>query len=337
MYKSQISQINQDIDRTGKAIIAFGCSFVQGQGAINDELYTEYQWKYLGLGTSLEMDITNSQKKEIVNRYNNVTLSRDNTLDFTFMEYDNSFINVLSKKYFEGSYASINLGIRGCGNRASIKELYFYPEIHWDKIKEVVLVYCPSGLERFDFINDQYYDHGRWVAMWPHFTDKVPGPRKDLWKGYHDCLYSEKFEVLEQIAHVQELMLWCKHHKNARLIITPGFDRRYTREYFQESLKLKIDRSPEGEKTKQVMGFNSRDIESTVSLFPWENIFKPQGHETFVDLVLSKEVKNVDDHHFFSYLGTGSPNKWITACAHPSAKGHDLFAHELYKKITSTV
>jgi hypothetical protein len=336
MYKSQINQINQDIDRTGKAIISIGCSFVQGQGAVNDELYTEHEWKYFGLGTLLEPDITDFQKQEIVKRYNNVTLTQENKLDFTFMEYDNSFVNVLSKKYFEGSYAAINLGIRGCGNRASIKELYFYPEIHWDKIKEVIVVYCPSGLERFDFINDQWNDHGRWVAMWPHYNDKEAGPRRDLWKGYHDCLYSEKFEVLEQISHVQELLLWCRHHNNAKLIITPGFDRRYTTRYFQNSMKLKIDRSPEGKKINHSVGFNSRAIESLVQLFPWENVFNPQGYETFVDLVLSKEVKNVNDHHFFSYLGTGSPKGWVTACAHPSAKGHDLFAHELYKQIMST-
>ena len=35
-------------------------------------------------------------------------------------------------KYFAGkSHTPINLGIRGCGNRASIKELYMYPELDY--------------------------------------------------------------------------------------------------------------------------------------------------------------------------------------------------------------
>lgn len=334
MHLQQINQINQDIDRTGKAIIGLGCSFVQGQGAVDDSLYEEYEWKFIELGKLLELKIDSKQKKDILKRYPNVILDKFNNLDFTFMEYDNSFVNVLAKKYFEGSYAVINLGMRGCGNRGTIKELYFYPEINWHDIDEVIIVYCPSGPERFDFINDQWNDHGHWVCMWPHYNSMGDGPRRTLWEGYHKALYSEKFEILEQISHVQELLNWCRS-RNSKLIITPGFDRRYTKENFQNSLKTKIERTTEGDKISHSSGFNSRKIESLIKLFPWENVFKPRNYETFVDLVLAQEGVDVEYHHFFEYLGTGSPNKWITACAHPAAKGHDLFAQELYKHITS--
>ena len=43
MYQNQIKKINEQLKTTDKAIIALGCSFVQGQGAVNDELYTEYK------------------------------------------------------------------------------------------------------------------------------------------------------------------------------------------------------------------------------------------------------------------------------------------------------
>ena len=61
-------------------------------------------------------------------------------------------------------------------------------------------------------------------------------------------------------------------------------------------------------------------------------MFYPDGEKTFADAVTAKE--NIKDDHFFNYLGTGSPNGWITACAHPSAKGHDYFAQLLYNHIT---
>ncbi len=336
MHRHQINQINQDIARTGRAIIGLGCSFVQGQGAVDDELYEKYKWKFIELGKLLEIDINEKQKREILKKYPSVILDKTNNLDFTFMEYDNSFVNVLAKKYFNDSYAAINLGMRGCGNRGAIKELYFYPEIDWHEIKEIIVIYCPSGPERFDFINDQWNDHGHWVAMWPHYTGLVEGPRKILWEGYSKALYSEKFEVLEQLGHVQELVNWC-NLKNAKLIITPGFDRRYDKDYFQNSLKLKIQRTTDGEKFQHMLGYNTKMIESLIEMFPWKNVFKPKGYDTFIDLVLSREHEEVDNYHFFTYLGKGSPDKWITACAHPSAKAHDLFAHELYNHIGTII
>jgi hypothetical protein len=169
--------------------------------------------------------------------------------------------------------------------------------------------------------------------MWPHYKDKPDSPRRDLWKGYHHSLYSDKFEVLEQIAHVQELMLWCKQHNNARLIITPGFDHRYDRDTFIKALRMNIARTMDGDLIKDSNSFfQSSEVDKLVNMWPWENMFYPDGQKTFADAVTAKEGKK--DDHFFNYLGTGSPNGWITACAHPSAKGHDYFAQLLYKHIT---
>jgi hypothetical protein len=331
MYKEQIKEINVDLQRTKKAIIALGCSFVQGMGAFDDEIYEKYPPKFTKLGEPLNFNsYPKSVKDELCTNYPTIRISNGDNLDFTFMCYKNSFVNVLCKKYFNGDYTPINFGLSGCGNRATIKELYFHPEIKWDLIEEIIIIYAPSGLERFDFINDQWLDHHHWVAMWPNTDDKEEGPRKSLWTGYKSALYSEKFEVLEQIAHVQELLLWCKH-KNARLIITPGFDRRYNKKYFTESYKMKIHRNIEGsliEIKKSIWPFGSND--DIIDLFPWDNMFLPDGHQTFIDLVSSQEK---DPKHFWEYLSTGSPEKWITPCAHPSAKGHDLFARKLFEFI----
>jgi hypothetical protein len=332
MYKKQIPKINASIKQTKKAIISIGCSFVQGQGAVNPELYDDYDWTYEELGVPLYLTLDSTKEKELMKKYPNVRKT-DGKLDFRFMEFDNAFVNVLCNKYFNNEYTPINLGLAGCGNRGSIKELYFQPDINWHEIEEFIVLYVPSGPERFDFVNDQWDDHAHWICMWPHYKDKPDSPRRDLWKGYHHSLYSDKFEVLEQIAHVQELMLWCKQHNNARLIITPGFDHRYDRDTFTKALRMNIARTMDGDLIKDSNSFfQSSEVDKLVNMWPWENMFYPDGQKTFADVVTAKEGKK--DDHFFNYLGTGSPNGWITACAHPSAKGHDYFAQLLYNHIT---
>jgi hypothetical protein len=331
MYKKQIPEINAGIKRTKKVIISIGCSFVQGQGAVNPELYDDYKWTYEELGVPLYLTLDSADEKALMKKYPSVCKT-DGKLDFRFMEFDNAFVNVLCNKYFNGEYTPINLGLAGCGNRASIKELYFHPDINWHEVEEYTVLYVPSGPERFDFVNDQWGDHAHWVCMWPHYKDKPEGPRRDLWRGYHDALYSDKFEVIEQIAHVQELMQWCKVH-NAKLIITPGFDHRYDREYFTESLNTKIARTMDGELIKDRSTFFQRaEVDKLLNLWPWDCMYYPAGEKSFADAITAREGKK--DDHFFNYLGTGSPNGWITACAHPSAKGHDYFAQLLYNHIT---
>jgi hypothetical protein len=335
MFQQQIKQINEQLKRTNRAIISLGCSFVQGQGAVDDNLYTDYAWKFNGLGTRLELQATDAEKNKLIQHHPGlINYDAAGSLTFTFMEYKNAFVNVLCNKYFEGSYTPINLGISGCGNRGSIKELYFYPEIEWHNAKEIIVLYCPSGLERFDFVDDAWEDHRHFKSMWPR-PDDVEMPRKMLWQGYRDNLYTDKFEVLEQIGHVQELMNWCKNHNNARLVITPGFDSRYNKMYFKDSLNNKYTRTIDGELTETTTIKNA-NVDKLVNLFPWDAVFKPNGCETFIELTMKKEFnKAAGDHYFFNFLETGSPDKWITPCAHPAAKGHDFFAQQIFKHLKS--
>lgn len=337
MYKSQVIQINKDLKKTRKAIIAIGCSFVQGQGAFNDDVYQNYKWNFEE-GQPLTFNLSSKERKRLTKSNPILTVDLDGTVDFTMMEYDNAFVNVLCKKYFKGEYTPINLGLRGCGNRGSIKELYMYPDIMWNSIDEIIVLYVPSGLERFDFINDQATDHFNWICMWPHYENMPEGNRRKLWEGYSNELYSEKFQVLEQIIHVQELLTWCEN-KKAKLIITPGFDRRYDREYFKDCLLKEVSRNNKTGKTtasKPIFKNSKHDKSHLIDLFPWKNMFKPDGNATFAELVISKEVKleNKQDH-YMQFLGKGSPDGWITPCSHPSRNGHDLFAQHLHDYITN--
>jgi hypothetical protein len=339
MFRRHVSTINADLERTGKAIISLGCSFVEGQGAVNDELYTDYQWDFVKLGIPLQLNADPKTQKDILDRYPIVGKGPDGKLDFTFMEQENAFVSVLCKKYFQGEYTPINLGMRGKGNRATIRELSLNPDINWDKAKEIIVIYSPSSPERLDFVNDQYMDHGgRWECIWPHYENSE-GAKKILWEGYAKLLWSEKFGAIEQIGHMQELKLWCKVH-NAKLIVTPAFDHRYSKDKLKAALSDKTLRDNERVFIKAVSNLGATDGSmNLLNLWPWESVFNPVGQPTFIDAVLTKEFPNPKEHalhHFWEFLGKGSDNGWVTSCAHPSAKGHDFFASLLYTHITNT-
>jgi len=329
MYQSQIKEINKSINKTGKVIISLGCSFVQGQGAVDMELLEQYPvvHKYL----TNEPTIGDDNLDEILEKFSLIKRKHDGNLDFTFMEYKNAFVNVLCNDYLNQEYTPINLGRRGNGNKATIKDLYFHPDIEWNKIKEYIVIYMPSGLERLDFASDTWDDHNKWVTIWPHYQDVHEYPRKNLWKAYNECLWSEKFEVLEQLAIAQELLTWCEN-KNAKLITIPAFDKRYSKDHFVDALSKKYSRDM-GQGNMKVHSGNRHDDAELANLFPWHTIFKPGGCDTFADFALSQEFPDYMNINFYSFLKVGSPELWITPCAHPSAKAHRLLAEELFKLI----
>jgi len=335
VFRKIVPEINKSLKKNKKAIISLGCSFVEGQGAINDEMYSDYRWDFIKLGIPLQLNADEKIKKEILERYPIVGKGPDGKLDFTFMELENSFVNVLCKKYFQESYTPINLGMRGKGNRATIKELSMNPDINWDFMEEAIVIYCPSSPERFDFVNDQYMDHGgKWECIWPHY-ENAEGVKKILWEGYGKLLWSDKFGIIEQISHMQELKLWCQAH-NAKLIVVPAFDQRYSKKYFNKMLRSRSKRTNERVFEELITNNSIDESVKLIDLWPWDCMFMPVNQPTFIDAVLTKEFPDPQElkmHHFWEFLGTGSKNLWITSCAHPAAKGHDFFASLLYDHI----
>lgn len=337
MRKESITEINKDILRTKRAIIGLGCSFVEGGGAIDENIYKNYQWhldmsKYPAFIWSLsEID-----KKRLYKDFPDLRPTIGEQPNWIKHNINRSFTNVLAKKYFNGDYAAINLGRSGNGNRATIKDLYFYPDILWNEIKEKIVIFCPSGAERFDFIRDSSVsinDHPRWITMWPTEIPNQPF-MSNLYAAYKAMIYSEKFEMIELLANVQELILWCKYH-NAKLIITSAFSTKYTIENMINAIGTKIDRDNDGQLIQNSTTIeNFDDTNLLVNMWPWTNMFYPDGELTFIDLAIKQEFPdNAERPHFYSFLGTGSPAGWVTPCAHPSAKAHDLFAQHLYNYI----
>jgi hypothetical protein len=346
VYYRQVKEINESLKKTGKAIISLGCSFVEGQGAIDQDLYDRLKWTMEKTGVPMEPELSMEEKENLVKEYPELAIQGTN-IDWTFMEYKNAFVNVLCNKYFNGEYTPINFGLRGKGNRASMKSMYLWPDIDWHLAKEIIVLYVPSGAERFDFLNDEFNEAGQFHCMWPHWQDQDSGPRRTLWKGYNEGLYSEKQATLEQIVHMMDLVTWCKAN-NADLIITPGFDRTYSRDHFLNLLKDYIrrdqnqkitdfHRNADGPMAEKVLS-NSRHeghiqtLEKLVDQLPWDKFFYPQDCDTFMELCLKQE--GITNKGFWDYNGIGTPQRWVTTCCHPSAKGHDLFAKELHKHIT---
>ena len=347
MFHHQIKEINNDLKRTKRAMISFGCSFVEGQGAIDQHLYEDLGWSLEHTGVPMAAELTEKQEKNLLKKHPDLYKNLQGKIEWDRMEQKNAFVNVLCNKYYGNSWTPINFGIRGKGNRASIRNLYYWPELKLSRAKEIIVIWSPSGMERYDFVNDVFDEHNMFHTMWPHKNqDHIQGPRKQLWDAYADAIYSEKQAILETIATAIELKNWCRVH-NAKLIITPAFDEAYNKEHMISRLNDVIMRN--GDMVQQRKFANQENPTKTalirkknyypgysdtltkiVQQFPWEDMFYPQGQTTFANLCTKQEKTQ---QHFWEYNGVGSPNHWITVCAHPSAKGHQLFAEELYKKI----
>jgi hypothetical protein len=348
MHYLDIEQINKDLSVTKKAIVGLGCSFVEGQGAVDQYLIENYKWAIKEAGVPMQPIVTDSEKNMILSRYNGLVSFTNDQWNWRLLERKNSFINILCEKYLEKKYTPINFGLRGKGNRASIKSLYFWPQINWDVIEELIIIYVPSGQERFDLIDDQFNNDSQFHCMWPNWKEQNSGSKRSLWKGYGEAVYSDKSAALEQISNIIELKNYCKL-KNANLIITPAFDQHYNRSSMLGFLQKIVIRD-----VNQNILFTNDDphkfrsnlkkhdypvdyfenLEKIVDEWPWDKMFYPESCRTFVDLCLKQEnLDGRDDPGFWDYIGSGTPDKWITVCCHPSAKAHDLFAMRLHEHI----
>lgn len=330
MYSKFIPDINQSLKKTRKAIVGLGCSYMEGQGAFEEELEEKYGTIFQKWGVPLDMKIPESDWEYLFKKYPSLEPSHiPGKIKLSYMENSLSFLNQLCKIFFEDQYTSINLGQRGKGNRSAVKELYFYPMINWNDIDEMIILYCPSSQERFDFVNDTWMDHGHWHTIWPHPRKELGINECNLWDSYSKIIYSEKNAIIEQIAIVNELLSYSKV-KNAKLIIIPAFSREYTRDYFTEKLGLNYSRNP-NRTLKEITPKNIKDeLLYLVDLWPWSNtILIDNEYTNLVDYVLYKEFGSYKDKNIINLGGTKTT--YFSKCGHFSKKGNNLVASKLYE------
>lgn len=315
MFKEEYNRLNAGIEKNRKIILSFGCSFAEGQGAIEQELIDNYPW-YMDAGNYLKWDkCTHDQKQEIISKYPDIKkqpFGDGYTLGMNIHERYRNYGAQLAEML--GGWTPINFGMRGNGNRASVSQLFTHKEIKLHAAKEIIAIYTPAGMERFDFFQKENNDHHNFITMWPHVDcHKNDKDRNDLWNAYARYLHNGYSALQEQVLQVNILISWLKSTgANWKLLITPAYDRSYYREHWEtyryEDQQLCLDYYDK--------------------YWPTEYFFNPDGHKTFVNLVEAQE--GIRENTYYEYMKTGSPGKFITPCAHPSVEGHRIFAEKLY-------
>lgn len=352
-HTRDILKINESLKKTQKLIIALGCSYTHGKSAYSQALL-DYKAPIYKDNTYGYHHYDIETKKDIANRFPRLELF-DEYLCPEDMELDNAYVNVLCSKYLNNEYTAVNFGIEGCGNYATISRLFLYP-IDYSLAKEIIVIYMPSGMSRFDIVSDSHEGHLEisWLdfnTIWPQSEDSLmhdPVMIKNL--GRHDtpwnlvqtnftkAVMSEKFNVKKSIIDFNILQNWVKLY-SAKLIIFSAFEHVYNKIDFKRILETKITRN---DKTKEFI--NEEHNKSTefaevidyyINSIPWDNFFNPQNAKSFHEFSLLQEVaidKNFDMNLPMQQLvdkRIGSPNLWVMPCGHPSAKAHDLLAKEL--------
>jgi hypothetical protein len=278
-----------------KHIIGLGCSWTQGEGG-----YPEEVWK------------THSGRVQIRMRSDHYLRT---------IEHENSWVNVLCRDHFT-DYEPINLGVRGIGNTAAVRQLYFCDTVDWNNSTGIIILML-SGFERFDVLQqhpyswngeDDYYStnkyrHYKWRTAWP-FQSEQGGDK--FWDCYSRELWSEQFVAGHQMLALLELQTFAKAH-GYKVIVANSFNQRK-------------------EGIKQYLIDNAGYL---VDKFDWSTYV----HETTPYVAFVQKLVELDGllppgqwGGFHSYYHQRDwPAKYLTNCegAHPTLEGYKVIGEEL--------
>jgi hypothetical protein len=294
---------------TQKYIVGLGCSWTQGEGGY---------------------------PQEVVDAHNGRTQIRpgqpgqpDSDYYLRVHELENSWVNQLTKHHFP-EYKSLNLGVKGIGNKAAVDQLHFVDQ-HNLEDAEGIIVFMLSGFERFDVFqerpkdnsgfekpdgyNNGEYRHEKWRTAWPIEQKEGDGA---FWTCYARELWSEQFVASHAMVTLLNLQTFAKAN-NFKIVLANAFNQR-----------------PEGiyEWLKEYTG-------KLVDKFDWScYMHNETDYEAFMqrlvelDGKLSKEdwgayhsvynPRNLDTHSEYLTNDEGS---------HPTIKGYRVIADELAKFI----
>lgn len=294
---------------THKYIVGLGCSWTQGEGGY---------------------------PQEVVDAHNGRTQIRpgqpgqpDSDYYLRVHELENSWVNQLTKHHFP-EYKSLNLGVKGIGNKAAVDQLHFVDQ-HDLEDAEGVIVFMLSGFERFDVFqerpkdnsgfekpdsyNNGEYRHEKWRTAWPIEQKEGDGA---FWTCYARELWSEQFVASHAMVTLLNLQTFAKAN-NFKIVLANAFNQR-----------------PEGvyEWLKEYTG-------KLVDKFDWScYMHNETDYEAFMqklvelDGKLSKEdwgayhsvynPRNLDTHSEYLTNDEGS---------HPTVKGYRVIADEIAKFI----
>ena len=309
-YEYRLSTYKR-LKNKSKIIIALGDSFTRGEGAVSIDLGKKYNWDLYS------KDLTNDDRKNISKSF-----------------YDNSWVHQLCKNHMN-DYEPLNLGLTGRGNRATVKELYFCPEMKLDEKEDIIVIFMLTGMERFDFFRDNFDENSFFKTMWPALDDRVKdNPDADLWNAYFKNVWSNRFAIMEMILNIAEVKTWCKLH-NAKLMLLSAFRPDYLKEEFTRLMNRECN---------NFIKTNQSYINYLINIIDWDNFVRPNGRRCVTEYLCELEERSdliIEDlfglsSKYYEYAYSHkeiSPKGYITNCAHPSALGNEKIAEMLYENI----
>jgi len=335
-YSKKILDINENLKKTKKLFISSGCSYVAGKAAWPKSFMEEFRPNFDNYYYTWD-HLSNKQKELAIKKFPIIT-NNNNVFETINLEVDNSFTSILHKNYIP-NYTIANLGEQAKGLFSSVMNLYVTP-IQFALADEIILFFCPTDLQRFDILSDEYAFTDSNVAacrlfntFWP-FDNEKKDPIGLLQLGYSQAVHSLRFEIVHAIMCFKLLINWIEQYK-AKLIIFPAFNKIYNKNYFYENLDITILRD-KTLKQKEIKHFTFRDSSNFYidNFVPWDNFTTFDGFNTFFDLAFGQE-KNYDPNiEMQSLVGPngGTLNQFIMKCGHPGVEAHELLAKKIYEK-----
>ena len=303
MIKSELYESNIKFNKNSKLIIGIGDSFCAGAGSESIETYERCGWSIRNIRTDKDAIIES---------------------------YENSFINILSKKYLK-DYIPINLAKAGKGNRHAIRELYSNTQFGLENAGDKIVIFVSSGLERFDFNNDIVSVDEHTNTIWPFVEDEEEVGYGSLTFN-KKSIYSEQLIVGEFIMDMYMLINWCQIN-NAKLLFMSGFSNYVDR---KKLMKILInDRNLENTDKSElkIIIKNSIDL---VNKIPWNKQVKFDGYTTMFDYMLDKQGRKdlIGENKFRDYrVNKHTINDYVSKCQHPTKRAHESFAEIIIKYI----
>lgn len=282
-----------------KYIIGLGCSWTAGEGGWTEDVFKQYPEGRV-----------------------QINLRGKSDYHLRSMEHENSWVNVLCRDHFP-EYLPINLGVKGCGNRAAVHQLHFCDKVDFFNSTGIIILLW-SGFERLDLIqkhpknynyseddkySNNFYSHYKWRTLWPCEPESSGD---QAWACYARELWSEQFVATNQLLTLLDLQTFAKAY-NYKIIIANAFNHRgqgvleYLKEY-SLGLYQKID---------------------------WSNyLHNTVDYTAFMEKLVDFDGKlpRKDWLSFYNfYKNLSYPSTYLTNCdgAHPTIAGYKVIASEM--------
>lgn len=285
-----------------KHIIGIGCSWTQGEGGYTEEIWKEYNGRVQIRGAP------------------------DDHL--RQMEHENSWVNVLCRDHFT-DYTPVNLGVRGIGNRAAVKQLHFCDVVDWENSTGIIVLMM-SGIERFDYFQEtprydpkiDYYGNGtyrhyKWRTAWP--VADHGGGDDTVWTAYAKCLYSDQFVASEQMCALLDLQTFAKAY-GYKVVVANAFNQFPRNQTVKDYILEHTGNYANKFDWESSYIHNHTDYLAFVQKLVWcDGLLPPEEWGRF--------------HNF--YHQRTWPSEYLTNCegAHPTLKGYKVIGDELAKFI----